>query len=89
MAKMTTVRLFLDIAAKDDQEVHQMDVHNAFLHSDLQEEVYMKLPPGFRDKGETRVSTPKVNIWIEISSPVLVRKAFSYSPSVWMYAVTV
>ena len=55
VARMTTVRLFLDIAVKENQEVHQMDVHNAFLHGDLHEEVYMKLPPGFRDKGETRV----------------------------------
>lgn len=36
-AKMTSVRNFLDIAAKQDFEVHQMDVHNAFLHGDLEE----------------------------------------------------
>jgi len=46
VVKITIVRLVLAIAAANQWFLHQLDVDNAFLHDDLTEEIYMKLPPG-------------------------------------------
>ncbi|XP_059277597.1 uncharacterized mitochondrial protein AtMg00810-like [Lycium ferocissimum] len=46
VAKMTTVRTLLVMASIKGWTLHQMDVKNAFLHGDLQEVVFMKLPSG-------------------------------------------
>jgi hypothetical protein len=46
MAKMTTVRTIISIAASQGWPLHQMDVKNAFLHGDLKEDIYMTPPPG-------------------------------------------
>ena len=52
VAKMTSIRTLLALAAIEDAEIHQMDVKTAFLNGDLEEEIYMDQPKGFAIKGK-------------------------------------
>ena len=52
VAKVTSIRLLLSVAAAFDFEVEQLDVKTTFLHGDLEEEIYMKQPEGFAVKGK-------------------------------------
>ncbi|GKC26587.1 zinc finger, CCHC-type containing protein [Tanacetum coccineum] len=47
VARITTIRLLLALAAIHNLVIHQMDVKTSFLNGDLDEEVYMKQPGGF------------------------------------------
>ena len=46
------MRTVITLAAKKKLLVHQMDVTMAFLNGMLEEEVYMKQPEGFEQKGQ-------------------------------------
>ena len=47
VVKMSSIRVVLGLASSLDLEVEQIDVKTAFLHGDLEEEIYMEQPKGF------------------------------------------
>ena len=63
VAKMTSVRCFLAVAVATAKgwDLFQMDVHNALLHGDLDEEVYMIFPLGYW------ASQPNKGCWLRKS----------------------
>ena len=52
VVKMSSIRVVLGLAASLDLEIEQLDVKTAFLHGDLEEEIYMEQPEGFEARGK-------------------------------------
>jgi hypothetical protein len=52
VARIETVRLVVAVATYKGWTMHQLDVKSAFLNGPLEEEVYVKQPPGFEIKGQ-------------------------------------
>jgi Reverse transcriptase (RNA-dependent DNA polymerase) len=55
VTKMNTVRTVMSIAVNHDWPLFQMDVKNIFLQGELEEEVYMDVPPGLQVDTQKKV----------------------------------
>ena len=55
MAKLNIVRVLLSLATNLDWSLLQVDVKNAFLHGDLEEDVYIDIPSSYMPSSGTKV----------------------------------
>jgi hypothetical protein len=61
VVRFSSLRAILAIAAAADYEVHQMDVKTAFLNGDLDEDIYMQQPDGYRAADDQASHVWKLN----------------------------
>ncbi|KAE8734362.1 hypothetical protein F3Y22_tig00000773pilonHSYRG00309 [Hibiscus syriacus] len=91
VAKMTSFQVMLSLAATHNWHLLQLDVNNAFLNGVLDEEVYMKLPIGYKSelKGSNMVCRVQKSIyglkqasrkWFTTFSNVVIQLRFQQSP---------
>ena len=59
VARISSIRILLALAAKGDYELLQLDVKTAFLSADMDTEVYVTLPPAFNESMDLK--QPNVN----------------------------
>ena len=52
IAILKSIKILLSIATRYDYEIWQMDIKTAFLNGNLEEEIYMMQPEGFKAKNQ-------------------------------------
>lgn len=64
VVKHSSIRMLMALVARNDWELHQLDVKTAFLHGELEESIYMEQPEGFvRPGDEDKVCLLKRSIY--------------------------
>ncbi|XP_053166755.1 uncharacterized protein LOC128351321 isoform X1 [Hemicordylus capensis] len=52
VVKHTSIRTLLSMAAAKGMQVEHLDIKTAFLHGEIEEDIYMQQPPGFEEPGK-------------------------------------
>ena len=73
VAKYTTIRAIISLAAVFEWKLHQMDVKTAFLNGKIEEEVYIEQPEGFvtHEKKTHVCKLKKSLVWTKTGSESL------------------
>lgn len=50
VTKLKTICVLLSFAVNSNRKLHQLDIKNAFLNGDLEEDVNMKILEGLKDQ---------------------------------------
>ena len=53
VVRLNSIRVLLSLAVNQAWSLHQLDVSNAFLYGDLEEQVFMEQPHGYVAQGES------------------------------------
>ncbi|XP_026450884.1 uncharacterized protein LOC113351015 [Papaver somniferum] len=85
---MTTLHALISVASARNWNLHQMDVKNAFLYGELQEEVYMRPPSGLAHLPNQVCRLRKAlyglkqapRAWFEKFSTAVIRHGYTQSP---------
>jgi hypothetical protein len=77
IARLTTIRVLLSLAASHGLLVNQMDIKTTFLNGEFEEEIYMTQPNGFVVKGqEDKVCRLLKSLYGPNQSPKQLHKKF-------------
>ena len=69
VARLEAIRILLAFAASKGFKLFHMDVKSAFLNGFIEEEVYVRQPPGFENSKKPRLcfQASKGSLWSKIS----------------------
>ena len=67
VSRLTTMRDVMSVAAHHGWQVHQIDISTAFLHSEVDAEIYMEQPKGFEQGSNLVCVHTERNLWVETS----------------------
>lgn len=75
VAKMAFVRLFLSMVVVKHWPLYQLNIKNAFMHGDLQDEIYMEQPPALLLGGVWPcLHVTEIIVWFKTITSGLVQK---------------